>query len=124
MTEPNWSKPKLYSKVSFYGPVQKDLDQCKAILNRPVQNHLDLQKDKASDCCSLRNSRMHVFNECVVFKKPSVVFHLRHPVFSFPNCHEFAIWVRDSARCPRLDKGPLKKWTEKLTLNDNQELFW
>ena len=37
VTEPkcavNWSKPKLYSKVSFYGPVQKYLDQCKNILN-------------------------------------------------------------------------------------------
>ena len=64
---------------------------------------------------------MHVFNECVVFKKPSVVFHLRYPVFSFPNCHEFAIWVRDSARCPRLDQGHLKKWTECGRLDVDQQ---
>ena len=65
--------------------------------------------------CSL--SRMHVFNECVVFKKPSVVFHFRHPVFSFPNCHEFAIWVRDLARCPL-------GWTKDLLRNGRRNQNW
>ena len=54
------------------------------------------------------------------FKTPHIFKCYRDSIFT--NCHEFAIWVRDSARCPRLDQGPLKKWTEKLTLNDNQEL--
>ena len=44
---------------------------------------------------------MQGFNECVVFKKPSVdVSILGIRAFSFPNCHEFAIWMRDSTLCP------------------------